>query len=207
MNESGTVQLEYRWFEPAGGAANSGIAVLAPPHPLYGGSIDNPVVQALGTTLAELGLRALAFNWRGVGDSDGRGSGELSDAATDYRTAIDTALAGTEGPLVLAAYSFGAATALRVAAGDERIAALLLIAPPPALLGPEGLDCGRPVTVIVGSDDEFAPTAELEALAADPANAELFVIDGADHFFSTGLDEIPQRLRFSSALSSISSGI
>ena len=185
----------------------SKLAVIAPPHPLYGGNTDNPVVQALVTTLSELGFATLAFDWRGIGESPGQASGELGDAEEDYRTAIERALsshtdaAGPGGQLVLAAYSFGAATALRVAASDERISGLLLVAPPPALLGPEGFSCKRPVTVIVGSNDEFAPLAQLETMVAQCPDSELEVIEGANHFFASGgLEEIPQRVRSSSAL-------
>ena len=59
-------------------------AVVAPPHPLYGGSMDSPVVNEVSYACRKAGLAALRFNWRGVGASAGRPSGEVADADADY---------------------------------------------------------------------------------------------------------------------------
>ena len=52
-----------------------GIAVIAHPHPLHGGTMDNKVVYTLFNSMLELGFIAVKFNFRGVGKSEiGRAS-------------------------------------------------------------------------------------------------------------------------------------
>jgi hypothetical protein len=165
-------------------------AVVAPPHPLYGGSIDIPAVGALYDALANAGFSPLAFNWRGVGNSRGATSGEIDDAVGDYLAAVQHASSGA--PLLAAGYSWGAAAALVVAAIAPQIERLVLIAPPIAMMEDKSvLDTGRPLHVIAGSDDTFAPRDVLEAAIGPIENATLDIIEGGDHFFSTGgLDRI-----------------
>ena len=55
---------------PAGAAAR-GVAVIAHPHPLFGGTLDNKVVQTLARALVQCGWTAVRFNFRGVGASAG----------------------------------------------------------------------------------------------------------------------------------------
>src|SRR5271166_3947152 len=74
-------------FLHAAGPSRGG-AVVAPPHPLYGGSMENPVVSELAFVCARAGLASLRFNWRGVGASSGVPSGALADAADDYAAAL-----------------------------------------------------------------------------------------------------------------------
>ena len=67
---------------PAAGAALRGVAVLAHPHPLHGGSMHNKVVTMAARSLRELGATTLRFNFRSVGKSAGRfdhGNGERDD--------------------------------------------------------------------------------------------------------------------------------
>ena len=113
--------------------------VVAAPHPLYGGSMDSPVVNEIAYAARKAGLASLRFNWRGVGASAGVISGEADDADADYRAALQHLLETVPGAVVAAGYSFGAAAAVRVAAGEPRIRRLLLLAPPPALLDVDAL--------------------------------------------------------------------
>ncbi|MEN9466579.1 MAG: hypothetical protein RL081_580, partial [Pseudomonadota bacterium] len=48
-----------------------GTAVIAHPHPLFGGTMDNKVVQTLARAFVLCGWRAVRFNFRGVGKSQG----------------------------------------------------------------------------------------------------------------------------------------
>jgi alpha/beta superfamily hydrolase len=166
-------------------------AVVAPPHPLYGGSMESPVVSELAYACAGAGLASLRFNWRGVGASAGAPSGELEDAEADVGAAL-THLAGTlPGPLVAAGYSFGAAAAARAALRHRRVQRLLLVAPPPALLDPVALGSFAGATLLVaGSLDGVAPTHALESLAARLPRAELRVVPDADHVFAAALAEL-----------------
>ena len=62
--------IEARRDVPAG-AAPRGVAVIAHPHPLFGGTMDNKVVQTLARAFVQCGWSAVRFNFRGVGASAG----------------------------------------------------------------------------------------------------------------------------------------
>lgn len=176
---------EYRVDHDAGGA------VVAAPHPLYGGAMDSPVVNELAHACAQSGFSSLRFNWRGVGASAGAPSGEAADADADYRAALAQLGETIPGPLLACGYSFGAAAALRVGRGEKRVERFILVAPPPALLPADpfaGLE--RPLLVLTGARDELAPAAALEPLVEAAPGARLEVVSRADHFFLAGLADV-----------------
>jgi alpha/beta superfamily hydrolase len=152
--------------------------------------MDNPAITALCRGLARRGIETLAFNWRGVGESSGRASGEIEDAIADYRAALQYVAERCEAPagILAAGYSFGAAAALSVAAADERVAELILIAPPLGMIPADSLakipHC-RHTTIVAAEHDQFAPIETIES-SAEILGAELLIIRGADHFFSRG---------------------
>ena len=172
-------------------------AVVAPPHPLYGGSFDNPVVNEIAHALYRQGSASLRFNWRGVGGSQGKATGDLGVAERDYRAALELVVENSGAPVTAAGYSFGAATALRLALHDDRVAKLVLVAPPVEMikaLDLEGL--GKPVHVVVGGYDEVAPAGELSELFSALPDARIGVISDADHFFvQTGLGALARELQ------------
>jgi uncharacterized protein len=167
-------------------------ALIAPPHPVYGGRCDNPAVQALGQGLTRADVAVLCFNFRGTGGGSGVTTDRASAADEDYRAAFAALTQLHRGPYLAAGYSFGAASALRVAVDEPRIAKLVLIAPPIGMLDLAALRAlQRPVVLLVGDDDEYAPIDALEHALSGVEGLELRVIAGADHFFSSGgLDEI-----------------
>lgn len=193
--EAGLV-LEGVWQKGEGRGA-----VIAPPHPEYGGSLENPVISELAYALHKAGVASLRFNWRGVGASQGVISGDASAAEEDYLAALEQVLETTAAPVIAAGYSFGAATALRVGLRDARVAELILIAPPVAMIESLPLDeFSGPIHVIVGGRDSFAPLGQLSALLEDLPNANLDVIPKADHFFAShGLAELVELVRSSIA--------
>ncbi len=167
-----------------------GGAVIAPPHPLYGGSMENAVVSELAFVCAQAGLDSLRFNWRGVGASAGTPSGDLKDAAQDYAAALSLLRATAPGTLVLCGYSFGAAAAVTQLSklADPGTARLLLVAPPPQLLDLAGLRAFRGEALLVtGQHDRIAPVASLQCIAEELSAAKLVVLPKADHFFSIAL--------------------
>lgn len=179
-------------FLGASGPSKGG-AVIAPPHPLYGGSMENAVVSELAFVCAQAGLSSLRFNWRGVGASAGTPSGDPQDAAQDYAAALAQLRDTAPGTLALCGYSFGAAAAVAQLSPTAGHVAqhLLLIAPPPQLLDLERLRAFRGAALLItGQHDRIAPAAALQPIADELAAAKLVVLPKVDHFFSVGLAEL-----------------
>ncbi len=172
--------------------------VLCHPHPRYGGDMDSPIVVVAAEACARRGLATLRFNFRGVGASAGtwdEGCGERDDvraALTDLRRQL-----APPARVALAGYSFGASMATAVAAGGEPLAGLALIAPPlvtPGWQRPGPLAIAGPFLVVAGSEDPYCPRPALATLATVMPGAIVTVIDGADHFFVTGLEALDAAL-------------
>jgi len=166
-----------------------GVAVIAHPHPLHGGTRDNKVVQTLARALLALGYVCWRPNFRGVGESAGEhdeGRGETQDLLA--LLAFAQARARAEGlpdtPVVLAGFSFGSFVQSRVAS------ALTAQAAPPARLVFVGAAVSRfpleavpPDTLVIhGETDDVVPLAAVFEWAR-PLDLPVVVIPGADHFF------------------------
>jgi alpha/beta superfamily hydrolase len=180
-------------------APGSSRAVIAPPHPLYGGTFHNPVVVDIAEGLARIGISGFAFNWRGTEGSEGAKTDSLEAAVSDYLAVFHSVADEAEAAgmrLFAAGYSFGAATALLAAREDKRIEGVIMLAPPVGMLQSDDLAAAPGhLLVVVGGDDEFAPLPALEEKLAVRRDATLEVIPGADHFFHFGgLSEIAGRV-------------
>ena len=179
-------KLEVVINRPAG--TPRGIALIAHPHPLFGGTLDNKVAQTLASTFAELDCVALRMNFRGVGQSEGKhdeGNGETDDMLflAEYAKREFAEL-----PIFLAGFSFGGFVQTRVATKLE-VRKLVLIAP---AAGRFDVAEVKPDTLVVhGELDETVP---LQAIMdwARPQNLPIVVIPGADHFFHKRLHLIKQ---------------
>ena len=163
-----------------------GAALVAHPHPLYGGTVDNKVVQTLARTFLELGYVALRPNFRGVGASEGvhdEGRGETEDL---LRVAAYAKENFGDLPLVLAGFSFGAAVQTQVAQRTSPHRVVLV-----------GVAVGRfpseavpgDSIVIHGERDETVALAKVLDWAR-PQELPVVVIPGADHFFHLRLNLI-----------------
>jgi len=183
--------LEARVEDPGAGASPSAVGVVCHPHPLYGGTMQNKVVHTLARAMQELGIPTVRFNFRGVGQSEGKydaGTGEVDDALA----AIAWARARWGcGNLCLAGFSFGSAIALQ-ASVLARPGALVTVAPPVGrliLTSPPRPDC--PWLVAQGDRDELVEFAAVRSWAeAYLPQPELAVIAGAEHFFHGRLGEL-----------------
>lgn len=189
--KSGELALEGRLALPASGRATPGV-VVCHPHPAYGGSMDNNVVEAILAAMWRLGYATLRFNFRGVGESEGEydgGEGEGADAiaAVDFlarQASVDRA------KLILGGYSFGASIALSEGLADQRIAQIVAVALPIAAI-PLRIEiaANRPVWLFSGDRDSYSPISGLtELIKTLGKSAALTTIAGADHFFS-GMEE------------------
>lgn len=172
-------RIECAVDTPEAGATR-GVALVAHPHPLFGGTLDNKVAQTLARAFVELGYEAWRPNFRGVGQSEGRhdeGRGELEDVLAVL------AHAGARRP-ALAGFSFGAAIAAQAA---QRIEAerLVLVGLAVNRLPVPGV--AADTLVIHGEEDSTVPLAEVFAWAR-PQDLPVVVIPGADHFFHRRLN-------------------
>jgi alpha/beta superfamily hydrolase len=192
--EGATLALDGVFLAAAQSPATDG-AVIAPPHPLYGGSMHSPVVNEIAYACQRAGIASLRFDWRGIGASAGAPSGRAEHADEDFAAALDHLEETVNGELLACGYSFGAAAALRAVAGRPRVTRLVLVSPPPALLDPAALArfAGRTL-VVTGQADAIAPAAALTGLAARARRARFAAVPEADHFFGAGLAELGREL-------------
>jgi alpha/beta superfamily hydrolase len=159
-----------------------GVAVIAHPHPLFGGTLDNKVVQTLARAFVELGYETWRPNFRGVGETEGthdEGGGELEDLRVILKK-IQT------DKVVLAGFSFGASLQARLAKEANPHWLVLVglgitrLEAPPV---PEG------TLVIHGENDETVPLAAVLDWAR-PQELPVVLVPGADHFFHRKLHVI-----------------
>jgi uncharacterized protein len=170
----------------------AGSAVLCHAHPRFGGSKDYPLLWAFRIELTRRDFSVLAFNFRGVMGSEGSYGGGV-DEVRDVRAAVRRASQTSDGPLLVCGWSFGANVALRACLDDDQVDGLALVGMPlagndPALPPLPDVDrlrsFDRPVLLLAGSDDQYCPAAELEALGTSFPHARVEVIPGADHYFA-----------------------
>lgn len=170
-------RIECAVDEPAGEAR--GVALVAHPHPLFGGTLDNKVVQTLARSFVEMGYQAWRPNFRGVGQTEGvhdEGRGELDDLSTVLEKIR------TER-FILAGFSFGAALQARLAEKAKPEWLVLVgigITRLPAPPVPPG------TLVIHGENDDTVPLAMVMDWAR-PQELPVVVVPGADHFFNRKL--------------------
>jgi uncharacterized protein len=182
-------KMECQLDRPA--APPRGIALIAHPHPLYGGTMDNKVAQTLARTFVALGYLAVRFNFRGVGASEGthdHGHGETDDMALmlDHMRAQYPTL-----PVALAGFSFGtfvqAQLQQRLAAEGRPAERLVLVG---AAAGKWPMPGVPADTILIhGEVDDTIPLADVLDWAR-PQDIPVIVIPGADHFFHRKLGHI-----------------
>lgn len=165
-------------------AAAHGVAVLAHPHPLLGGTMHNKVVQTLARAFVQCGYTAVRFNFRGVGESAGThdaGRGELADLLA----VVDQVAA--DGPIALAGFSFGAfvtshALAQLWSARDVRHAVLVGTAASRFAVASVPAEAHARTLVLHGESDDTVPLASVLDWAR-PQTLPVTVIPGVGHFF------------------------
>lgn len=161
-----------------------GIAVIAHPHPLFGGTLDNKVVQTLARAFTQCGWTAVRFNFRGVGGSAGQhddGRGELADLLAVVRAVAP------QGPLALAGFSFGAfvtSHAFAGLAGERDVQKLVLVGTATSRfqVAPIAPEAHLNTLVIHGEQDDTVPLASVLDWAR-PQVLPVTVVPGGSHFF------------------------
>ncbi len=172
-------------------ATPRGIALVAHPHPLYGGTMDNKVAHALARTFVGIGYVAVRFNFRGVGASEGvhdNGMGETDDMQLMYRYMVDKF---PNMPVALAGFSFGTFVqsqfAQRLVEAGTPAERLVLVG---AAAGKWAMaDVPADTILIHGETDDTIPLVDVIDWAR-PQDIPVIVIPGADHFFHRKLGHI-----------------
>jgi len=181
QGEAGAIEAQR---DVPAGAAPRGVVVIAHPHPLFGGTMDNKVVQTLARAFVQCGWSAVRFNFRGVGASAGvhdEGRAERLDMLAVLRQVAP------EGPIALAGFSFGAYVTSHVLADlwDERSAEHAVLVGTAASrfevtpIPPEAHDR---TLVVHGERDDTVPLAAVMDWAR-PQSLPVTVIPGGEHFF------------------------
>ena len=181
-------------------------ALIAHPHPLFGGTMHNKVVYNTMKAFSHFGLPVLRFNFRGAGLSEGthdEGRGEIDDV----RAALDYLVRLTGLPVIFAGFSFGSHVGLRACCGDPRVAGLIGLGLPVRAANRNYTyeflaGCTQPKLFVSGDHDEFSPADVLAGyLATAPPPVNTAIVEGADHFFQgipgspkPKLDQLQQHL-------------
>jgi len=174
--------------------APRGIALVAHPHPLQGGTLDNKVAQTLAKTFFALGYIATRFNFRGVGRSEGTfddGVGETADALAALAYARTRCGPRAKAlPVVLAGFSFGAYVQTKVA---QAVAAERLVLVGPAVRRFGSAPVPADTIVIHGEEDDVVPLSEVFAWAR-PQELPVVVFPGCGHFFHGRLPQLQRTI-------------
>lgn len=162
-----------------------GLAIVAHPHPLFGGTMDNKVAQTLAKTFSGLGYMTVRFNFRGVGQSAGKhdaGNGETDDTLT----VIEWARRQYEqhGALVLAGFSFGTLVQSRVAQRlnelGQRVERMVFVG---TAAGKWPVETVPQDTIVIHGELDDTITLDEVLRWAEPQELPVTVVAGADHFF------------------------
>ncbi len=191
-------RIESRLFKSQ--EPNAPIALVLHPHPLHGGTMNNKVAYEIFHALQRAGCSVLRFNFRGVGNSEGKydnGVGELVDAAAMLDWLQNQF--PDHGSCWVAGFSFGAWIALQLLMRRPDLDGFISVAPPASSYDFSFLSpCPTHGLVVAGSSDLIAKEADVSTLYEKLAkqkhsNVEYQVLEG-DHFFTGNLTSLSQTI-------------
>jgi alpha/beta superfamily hydrolase len=170
--------------------------VITHPHPLYGGEMHNNVVESLIAAYHQKGFTTLRFNFRGVGRSEGS-HGEGVGEQEDVRAALAYLNELGKSSLDLAGYSFGSWVNAMGLESFDPVKRLVMVSPPVAVIDFSFLNYSPRIQLVIsGSEDDIAPPAMInDMLPTWNPGAEFRVIDGVDHFYWGGTNEVEEIIR------------
>ena len=180
-----------------GQSLNPPVALILHPHPLYGGTMNNPIVLKLFNIFDDLGFSTFRFNFRGVGKSEGKfdnGLGELADAAAglDWIQRQNP----NANQCWVAGFSFGALLCMQLLMRRPEITRFVSISPQPNLYDFNFLaPCPASGIIIQGKKDELVPIEDTNRLAQKLQSQKNIVIDyeeisGANHFYDNEIHKL-----------------
>lgn len=176
--------LELAVDRPGVPRPGGGTAVISHPHPLFGGTLANKVVQTLARAFVQCGWTAVRYNFRGVGQSAG-GHDEGRGEADDLMAVIDAM--APEGPLALAGFSFGAYVTTQALArlqGRRVPDSVILVGTAASRFAcaPIAAELHDRTLVVHGEHDDTVPLASVLDWAR-PQALPVVVVPGGGHFF------------------------
>ena len=165
--------------------------VVTHPHPLYGGDMNNLVVESIVHVYHMKGYSTLKFNFRGVGRSQGAyddGLGEQKDVLSALSFLADMGMEQID----LAGYSFGAWVNAHALQKDTLTKQMIMVSPPVGFMDFKSIVTMNTLKfVVTGNRDDIAPADAIEKMmSAWNPNARFEVIDGADHFYGGYLKQL-----------------
>jgi len=166
-----------------------GIALIAHPLPLEGGTLDNKVVTTLSKSFFAFGFATMRFNFRGVGRSEGvwdHGNGEADDALCALEYARSRLPQAAELPLALAGFSFGTYIQTRIA---QQVAPAMTVLIAPAAKRFALARAPAHTLVVHGENDEVIPLADVLDWAR-PQHLPIVVLPDCGHFFHGRLTQL-----------------
>ena len=181
---AGSIEAVVDAPELAPGVAARGVVVIAHPHPLFGGSMDNKVVQTLARAFVQCGWQAVRFNFRGVGATEGvydEGRGELQDLLAVVQQVAP------QGTLALAGFSFGAfvtSHAVQALWPQRAIEKIVLVGTAASRFAVADIppEAHAHTLTLHGEQDDTVPLAAVMDWAR-PQTLPVTVIPGGGHFF------------------------
>ena len=165
--------------------------VVTHPHPLYGGDMNNLVVESIVHVYHMKGYSTLKFNFRGVGRSQGtydNGLGEQKDVLSALSFLSDMGMVRID----LAGYSFGAWVNAHAQQKDTLTKQMIMVSPPVGFMDFKSIVTIDALKfVVTGNRDDIAPADVIEKMISTwNPNARFEVIDGADHFYGGYLGQL-----------------
>ena len=172
----------------ADGVPSRGVAVIAHPHPLFGGTMDNKVVQTLARAFVACGWTAVRFNFRGVGGTAGvhdEGRGELEDLLAVVRQVAPEGPGAV--PIALAGFSFGAFVTSHALARlwpERPVESAVLVGTAASRFNVADVPAEAHLRTLVvhGEADDTVPLSAVMDWAR-PQTLPVTVVPGGGHFF------------------------
>jgi uncharacterized protein len=190
--ESGELKLEGLLDRAEGDAG----VVITHPHPQYGGTMHNNVVESLVKAYQKAGYTTLRFNFRGMGRSEGHydeGVGEQADVRGAVAHLKNLGLNAVD----LAGYSFGAWVNAQAIGTLDDVVRLIMVSPPVNFMDFSFLNYAPKIQLIIaGSRDDIAPPHMIQKMLPGwNKDSDFHVIQGADHFYFGETGEIESIVR------------
>lgn len=178
--ESGDLKLEGLLDR---GESDAGV-VITHPHPQYGGTMHNNVVESLVKAYGKAGYTTLRFNFRGMGRSEGHydeGVGEQVDVACAVAYLKNLGLNAVD----LAGYSFGAWVNAQAVQDLHDVSRMIMVSPPVNFMDFSFLELTPKIRLIItGSRDDIAPPDMIQKMLPGwNQDSDFHIIQGADHFY------------------------